>query len=138
LKERIRISGVRVRENYADPEALAELVLADFTALINDLFPPEASLGIEERERSLHRAFARSREGVYIARASYLERLDEHVRIENGRPRSDCPRSSSVVADRSKGIDDLFQFRDPSDPCGERQNLPNLVGAYLQPWRLSK
>lgn len=39
LKESIRQSGLPLREDYPDPRALGELVLADLTALINRVFP---------------------------------------------------------------------------------------------------
>lgn len=42
LKARIRARKLPVRENFRDPTALGNLVLADFTALIDRLFPESA------------------------------------------------------------------------------------------------
>jgi hypothetical protein len=39
LKDRIRASGLAVREGYRDPDALGRAVLADLTATIERLFP---------------------------------------------------------------------------------------------------
>ncbi|MBC7816441.1 MAG: tetratricopeptide repeat protein, partial [Planctomycetaceae bacterium] len=67
------------REDYADAKALGELVLADFTALIDTLYPPGTQPTPLERERMDHEAFARSRASVYIGRQEYFDRLDAHV-----------------------------------------------------------
>ncbi len=79
LKDRIRASGLPVREGYPDPQALGRLVLEDLTGVIERLFPAGSELSPIERERRLHQEFARSRAGVYIGRAEYFERLDVHV-----------------------------------------------------------
>jgi hypothetical protein len=89
LKERIRAhgrqSGNEVRENYANPQALGELVLRDFTALIDRLYPPGSEPDPLDREALDHEAFAQSRARVYIGRQSYYDRLDEHARSD-GQP----------------------------------------------------
>ena len=77
LKNRIRASGRPVNENYADPTALGDLVLADLTALVERLFPAGSEPTPVERARALHEAFARSRSAVYIVRSGYFERLDD-------------------------------------------------------------
>jgi hypothetical protein len=66
LKDRIRRSGFPVRENYSDPKALGELVLADLTRVINDLFPEGSQPHPLDREAMDHEAYAQSRERVYI------------------------------------------------------------------------
>ncbi len=80
LKEHIRKSGMPVRENYKDPHAFGELVLDDFTKLIDQLFPEGEELDPLDREAAEHEAFAESRFKVYIGRDEYFDRLDEHVR----------------------------------------------------------
>ena len=67
------------RENYRDAKALGEQVLADFTALIDSLYPEGTQPSPLDRERMDHEAFARSRAGVYIGRQEYFDRLDAHV-----------------------------------------------------------
>ena len=79
LKDRIRASGLAVRENYPDPQALGQLVLEDLTTAINQEFPPETVPEPLDREAAEHEAFARSRAGVYIGRREYFDRLDSHA-----------------------------------------------------------
>ena len=85
LKERIRqrYRDKRLkyppRENYASPEALGELVLADLTKIINDLFPEGSQPDPLDREAMDHEAYARSRERVYIGRQEYFDRLNAHA-----------------------------------------------------------
>jgi len=67
------------RGNYPDAKSLGERVLADFTALINSLYPEGTQPSPLDRERMDHEAFARSRAGVYIGRQEYFDRLDAHV-----------------------------------------------------------
>jgi tetratricopeptide (TPR) repeat protein len=75
LKDRVRASGVTVREGYRDPAALGEQVLADMTALIDREFPARAA-DPAEREESLQRAFAAWRAGDFVGRETELSRLD--------------------------------------------------------------
>ena len=79
LKQRIRASGLPVREGYPNPRALADLVKADLTAVINKRFPAGSEPEPHAREAAAHEAFARSRAGVYIGRAEYMSRLDAHA-----------------------------------------------------------
>ncbi|MEK6261703.1 MAG: tetratricopeptide repeat protein, partial [Planctomycetota bacterium] len=67
------------REDYPDAKSLGERVLADFTALIDDLYPKGDEPSPLERERTDHLAFAQSRAGVYIGRQEYFDRLDAHI-----------------------------------------------------------
>ncbi|MGO8796772.1 MAG: tetratricopeptide repeat protein [Candidatus Sulfotelmatobacter sp.] len=79
LKQRIRTSGLPLRENYANPQVLGELVLEDLTTIINRLFPEGSQPDPLDREASEHEAFARSRTGVYIGRQEYFAALDAHA-----------------------------------------------------------
>jgi tetratricopeptide (TPR) repeat protein len=89
LKERIRASGLALREGYAHPKAFGELVLADLGAVIDRLFPEGSQPDALEREAWEHEAFARTRAvvevrpgeaaGVYVGRREYFERLDAHA-----------------------------------------------------------
>ena len=79
LKERIRLSGLPVRESYHSAQELADWVVADFTGRIDEIFPDVGPPDPLDREALLHQAFERSRSGVYIARTDYFERLDAHV-----------------------------------------------------------
>jgi nephrocystin-3 len=79
LKDRIRKSGFPVRENYPDPKALGELVLADLTAVIGERFPEGSQPDPLDREAMDHDAYAQSRERVYIGRPEYFAKLDVHA-----------------------------------------------------------
>src|SRR5262249_13447464 len=82
LKERLRASGLPVRENYPTPSALGALVLADFKSVIEQLYPEESQPDPLDHEAAEHEAFARSRARVYIGRQEHFDRLDEHARGE--------------------------------------------------------
>jgi len=79
LKERLRSSGLPVRENYRNPEQLGELVLQDFTELIDRLFPEGSEPDPLDKDATEHEAFAQSRFRVYIGRPEYFDLLDEHA-----------------------------------------------------------
>jgi tetratricopeptide (TPR) repeat protein len=79
LKDRIRRSGFPVRENYPNPKALGDLVLADLTAVIDKLFPEGSQPDPLDREALDHEAYAQSRERVYIGRPEYFAKLDAHA-----------------------------------------------------------
>ncbi len=79
LKDRIRGSGLPLHDGYPDPPSLGELVLADLTAVIENLYPAGSEPDPLTREAAEHEAFARSRSGVYIGRREYYDRLDAHA-----------------------------------------------------------
>ncbi|MEK6324266.1 MAG: DUF4062 domain-containing protein [Acidobacteriota bacterium] len=76
LKQHIRESGLPVRENYPNPQALGELVLQDLTKLIDQLFPEATQEDPYESEIAIHEAFALNETRVYIGRKRYFEQLD--------------------------------------------------------------
>lgn len=80
LKDSIRGSGFPLEEDYPDPQAFGELVLADLTELIDNLYPEGTEPDPLEKEAQEHEAFARSRFGIYIGRQEYFDSLDEHVK----------------------------------------------------------
>ncbi|MDQ6829807.1 MAG: DUF4062 domain-containing protein [Gemmatimonadota bacterium] len=77
LKNRIRASGLPVRESYADPHALGELVRQDLTELIKRRFPPIEAPARFQREHDEQEFFAASRREVYVARESVFAELDD-------------------------------------------------------------
>jgi tetratricopeptide (TPR) repeat protein len=79
LKERIRSSGLPVHEDFPDPRALGELILADLSAVIDRLYPAGSEPDPLTREAAEHEAFAKSRAGVYIGRPDYFGALDAHA-----------------------------------------------------------
>jgi len=80
LKALIRGSGLPVRENYANPQALGALVLRDLTEIVDRVYPKGSEPGALDRAALDHEAFAQSRVKIYIGRTSYYDRLDEHAR----------------------------------------------------------
>src|SRR6185503_3997481 len=80
LKARIRGSGLPVREDYANPQALGALVLRDLTEIVDRVYPKGSEPGALDRAARDHEAFAQSRVKIYIGRTSYYDRLDEHAR----------------------------------------------------------
>jgi tetratricopeptide (TPR) repeat protein len=80
LKDRIRSSRFPVHENYVDPKALGQLVLADLTAVIDNLYPEGSQLEPLDRDAAEHEAYARGRTRVFVGRQEYYDRLDAHTR----------------------------------------------------------
>ena len=85
LKRRVKAvceaKHIALRENYAGPHALAELVVADLTAAIDAEFPSGEAPGMWAREDRDHEAYARSRRTeFYVGRDAYFDRLDEYAR----------------------------------------------------------
>jgi tetratricopeptide (TPR) repeat protein len=83
LKDRIRSSGLPLKENYRNPEQLGEWVLADLTEIINQLYPEGEQPDPLAQEAMLHEAFAQSRARVYIGGEKYFAQLDAHDRVSN-------------------------------------------------------
>ncbi len=79
LKGRVRGSGFPVREDYAGPQDLARLVLADLTAVIDRLYPPGAAPDPLDGEASCHEAFAARRGRAYVGREEDFAALDAHA-----------------------------------------------------------
>jgi tetratricopeptide (TPR) repeat protein len=89
LKQRVRAicqaKHIPLREGYANPRALAALVLADLTAAIDAEFPADRVPDVWTREDRDHEAYAKSRRTeFYVGRASYFNRLDAFARAGAG------------------------------------------------------
>ncbi len=80
LKSRIKASGLPVRENYADAQELARMVLHDLTGVIDRLYPKGSEPDPLDREGLAHEAFAQGRSKVYIGRGFYYDHLEQHAR----------------------------------------------------------
>jgi nephrocystin-3 len=102
LKDRIRQSSFPVHEDYRNPAALGDLVLADLTAVIDQLFPEGSQPDPLDREAMDHEAYAQSRERVYIGRPEYFAKLDAHADGTGDQPlvilgESGCGKSALLV-----------------------------------------
>jgi len=79
LKDRIRQSGMHLRENYQSSEELAAYIMEDLWSLIDYDFPAATVPGPLERERMEHELYASSRRQVYIRRDKDFNRIDAFV-----------------------------------------------------------
>ncbi|MCW2768122.1 MAG: hypothetical protein JWO11_4081, partial [Nocardioides sp.] len=94
LKERVRSSG-HPSVQYADPADLGRQVLAELTALVDRLFPADATPDVVARESHAHRAFGLARSAAHVDRPELRARLDafaagtEAPLVVSGEPGSD-------------------------------------------------
>lgn len=79
LKERIRKSGLPVREGYRDPPEFGSLVFEDLRGEIEQLFPRDATPSPLEREALLHRAFEDERNELAGGLGGYEALVREHL-----------------------------------------------------------
>lgn len=130
LKQQIRDSGVPVRENYANPRELGQLVLADLTRVVDSLFPAGSQPSLLERERGLHEAFAQSRARIYVQRPRLFSLLDQHV-AGNGPPIAVLGEAgvgkSALLA--SWALRHLASEHDTSDVAADQIMLMHFVAA---------
>ncbi len=81
LKERIRRSGLPVREGFTSPEQLADWVREDMMGAINRVYPRHSEADSLQHERAAHEAFARTRRRAYVETPALLDRLDASLRM---------------------------------------------------------
>ncbi len=79
LKQRIRDGGLRVREDYPDPETFGKWVLEDLWREIDLTYPTRPPADFLDREHAEHEAFRDTLTTAYVVRQSYLDRLDSHA-----------------------------------------------------------
>jgi tetratricopeptide (TPR) repeat protein len=75
LKRKVRESGWPMWQ-YPDPTALGARVLADFTAMIDDLFPAAAVPDALMRDADAHRAFGLAQTRGLVERPAVADRLE--------------------------------------------------------------
>ncbi|MDQ2974881.1 MAG: DUF4062 domain-containing protein [Acidobacteriota bacterium] len=127
LKEKIRAGRFPVRENYPDATALGQLVLEDFTILIEQLFPQGSEPDPLDRDAQDHEAFAQSRAGVYIGRQGYFDRLNEQARGDR--------LPLVLLGESGSGKSALLanwvtQYRAPETPAPQKLSLwKRLIGS---------
>jgi len=83
LKERIRASGLPVREGFASPAELAEMVYEDLASAIDELFPHGSAADSLTCERQVQDAFIASQTGIYVGRDEYFGALERHLRSDD-------------------------------------------------------
>jgi len=79
LKARIKASGLPLKEGFTTPEDLETAVLADVTAVIDELFPEDEVPDPVERERLTHEAFGYELAAGFVERPDLLATLDSHA-----------------------------------------------------------
>ncbi|MBN1607168.1 MAG: DUF4062 domain-containing protein, partial [Polyangiaceae bacterium] len=79
LKARIRASGLPLREGFRDVSELAEWVVSDITAALEELFPADETPDLTQRERLVHDAFAAELAADFVERPDLLAALDAHA-----------------------------------------------------------
>lgn len=75
---------IPLREDYANPEELALVVLDDLKSVIEQQYPKEEVQDKLTREALDHEAFAESRRRTYIPRQSCYDMLDQHASSGDG------------------------------------------------------
>jgi tetratricopeptide (TPR) repeat protein len=79
LKEQLRAAGFSSRRDYAQPREVGEMILEDFTALLDQLYPERSLPDPQEQEAAAHQAFADSLSRTYVGRQEDFDRLDAHA-----------------------------------------------------------
>ncbi len=79
LKERIRKTDYPLKENYLTPQQLGEWVLADLTAIINDLYPEGSQPDIVQQEEIGQKLFTVRQSKVYVRGEQYFDQLNEYA-----------------------------------------------------------
>ncbi|MEW6206813.1 MAG: tetratricopeptide repeat protein [Acidobacteriota bacterium] len=83
LKDRIRASGLRVREDYPDPQSLSAMVFQDLLDIIDRLYPEGSQPDLFEREAQAQEFFISAQSRAYVERGKYNTMLDERASNEH-------------------------------------------------------
>ncbi len=142
LKDRVRASGHPCHD-YRSPEDLGRQVLAELTAMIDQLFPADDIPDPVEREDAAHRAFGAARRAGHIERPQVVAALDHHVEgtapplVLHGEPGSDLtPLIARWTEDRRNAHPDetvLVHHVGASSDASDWRNLAARLIAALDP-----
>lgn len=77
LKQRIRNSGLPLKENFQDPKQLGNWLFEDMKTIIDRHFPEGSQPDPFEQETIDHELFAASRAKIYIGGQHYFEKLND-------------------------------------------------------------
>ncbi|MCU1369699.1 MAG: tetratricopeptide repeat domain containing protein [Ilumatobacteraceae bacterium] len=135
LKDRVRSSG-HPCQDYRSPQDLGRQVLAELTAMIDELFPAGEVPDAVEREADAHRAFGAARGAGHIDRPQVVAALDRYVDgiapplVLHGPPGSDItPLVARWADDRGAFVHHVGATSDASD----WRNLAARLVAALDP-----
>ena len=84
LRRRVREAGRPVWE-YPSPRALGERVLADFTAVVEAIYPADMGSDALTRDAEAHRAFAAAQAHGFVQRSAVADQLDAFA-VGGGQP----------------------------------------------------
>lgn len=79
FRERLRASGLPLRENYETPQQLGEWVREDLLNLLETLYPAGYRTSWLGRERRGHESFAATRRRAYVENRKILAQIDSYV-----------------------------------------------------------
>lgn len=83
MKQRIRVSKFPLVEPYENPETLAKIILKQFDALIDRLYPEDETPDPLIQERLGHESYAKSKLFACIDRPSHLAALNAFAAKED-------------------------------------------------------
>lgn len=79
IQERSNEGLLQLTENYASPTELGNLVLKDFTELIDKLYPQSETPDAVTQENMRHEAYARNKQLGFVGREDMLTQIDTHI-----------------------------------------------------------
>lgn len=79
FRDRVRSSGMPVREHYETPAQLGAWVREDLISILDSLYPSGHRTSWLERERRGHEAFAATRRRAYVENRKILSQIDGYV-----------------------------------------------------------
>jgi tetratricopeptide (TPR) repeat protein len=135
LKDRVRSSGHPCAD-YASPEDLGQQVLAELTAMIDQLFPADEVPDPVRRESDAHRAFGAARRAGHIARPQVESALDGYVAgtapplVLHGPPGSDV---TPLIARWAERCDAFVHHVGATSDASDWRNLAARVIAAVDP-----
>ncbi|MCP2033519.1 tetratricopeptide (TPR) repeat protein/transposase-like protein [Planomicrobium sp. HSC-17F08] len=83
IKDKIKQSGFRVRDNFRDAKELGKWVLEDFSEIIENYFPKNEPIDEVKKKAYEHEIFALSRSEFFEGRTNALLKMDEFFEGES-------------------------------------------------------
>ncbi len=144
LKQRVIDAGLATWQ-YPDPRALGERVLADFSALIDRIYPIDAVPDLVQRDAEAHRAFGLAQTVGSVVRPALMQSLDTFVEssqpplVISGEPGSGASAVVSAWVRRWKDehLDDIVieHHVGATADASEWQAMARRLVAELEPER---
>ncbi len=135
LKDRVRASG-HPCQDYASPDELGRQVLAELTAMVDQLFPADEVPDPVEREADAHRAFGAARRAGHIDRPRVIDALEQYADgsapplVLHGSPGSDI---TPLIARWADDRDAFVHHVGATSEASDWRNLAARLIAALDP-----